>query len=58
MQGFNHQADVRNDAFAQQQQNKQVQSDNFVDYVLDCSRLYSGNTRVSVGSNCPNRQTF
>ena len=58
MEAFKSQADHRNGEVAIQQQNKQVQSDNFVDYVLDCSRIYSGAKRVSVGSNCPNRQTF
>jgi hypothetical protein len=58
MKSFARQGEARNQAFAEQQYNKQVQSDNFVDHVLDCSRLYSGNNRVSVGNDCPNRQTF
>ncbi len=50
--------DLHNAQFRQGQYDKQRRSDNFVDYVLDCQRAYSGGNRVSVGSNCPNRQTF
>ena len=58
MKNFALQGQARNQAFNQQQYNKQVQSDDFVDHILDCSRLYSEGNRVSVGNNCPNRQTF
>ena len=50
--------DVSRQRFVEGQFRKQQQTDNFVDHVLDCQRVYSGNTRVSVGSNCPNRQTY
>lgn len=49
--------DVRNMQFQAGQYRKQRNNDNYVDYILDCSRAYSGTTRVSSG-NCPNRQTF
>jgi hypothetical protein len=39
------------------QYQKQNNSDNYVDFILDCQRAYDGNVRVS-SSNCPNRQTF
>jgi hypothetical protein len=58
MKSFALQGEARNQTFNEQQYNKQVQSDNFVDHILDCSRLYSEGNRVSVGNNCPNRQTF
>lgn len=58
MKSFALQGEARNKAFKDQQYDKQVQSDNFVDHILDCSRLYSEGNRVSVGNNCPNRQTF
>jgi len=53
-------ADKRNLAFREHIYQKQRNSDNFVDYVLDCSRYYnqSGTSRISVGGNCPNRQTL
>jgi hypothetical protein len=47
----------RNIRFQIGQYQKQRNNDNFVDYVLDCQRAYSGNNRVSAG-NCPNRQTY
>lgn len=49
--------DNRNDAFVKGQYAKQRHNDDYVDMILDCQRLSSGDTRVSVGSNCPNRQT-
>jgi hypothetical protein len=48
---------VRNEQFAQGQYQKQQNKENYVDYILDCQRAYSGNTRVSAG-NCANRQTW
>jgi hypothetical protein len=52
-------ADDRARKFAASQYRKQSNNDNFVDYVLDCTRFYNseGTFRVS-GTNCPNRQTF
>ena len=41
-----------------QQYQKQRNNDNFVDHILDCQRAYGTNGRISVGSNCPNRQTY
>lgn len=58
MANFKQQGDARNQAFKAGQFQKQHHSDDFVDFVSDCSRLYSGNTRVSIGANCPNRQTY
>jgi hypothetical protein len=57
MSAMQQQADVRTGAFEASQYRKQNNSDNEVDYILDCQRSYSGNVRVS-SSNCPNRQTF
>ena len=48
--------DTSNERFAASQYAKQRHSDDYVDFILDCQRLYSGQERVSVG-NCPNRQT-
>ena len=52
-------ADLRSMRFNEHEFTKQRNNDNFVDYVLDCTRFYnsSGTFRVS-GTNCPNRQTF
>lgn len=50
--------DIRNQQFKEHLFQKQHQSDDFVDYIVGCQRAYSGNNRVSVGSNCPNRQTY
>ena len=50
-------ADLRNEQFRTGQYEKQRRSDNFVDYVLDCSRYYGTSSRLSVGNNCPDRQT-
>jgi len=49
--------EIRNQNFNEHLYQKQHNTDNFVDYVLDCQRAYSGNYRVS-GGNCPNRRTF
>jgi len=52
-------ADQRSIAFNAHENQKQSNTDNFVDYVLDCSRAYSGGGTVRVSSaSCPNRQTF
>jgi hypothetical protein len=48
----------RNGEFQAHMYNKQQQNEDFIDYVLDCQRLYSGGNRLSVGGNCPNRQTW
>jgi hypothetical protein len=52
-------ADLRNLRFNQHEYTKQRNTDDFVDYVLDCSRFYNsqGTFRVS-GTSCPNRQTM
>ncbi len=57
MASFERGRDIRAERFREGQYQKQRNSDNYVDYILDCQRAYSGNARVSVG-NCPNRQTF
>jgi hypothetical protein len=57
MASAQHGYDVHNDQFRRGQFQKQSRNDDFVDYVLDCQRAYSGSVRVSVGYNCPNRQT-
>jgi len=46
--------DIRNRNFVVGQYNRQHASDDFVDYILDCTRMQHG---VSVGSNCPDPQT-
>ena len=48
----------RNANFRDQQYQKQRNNDNFVDHVLDCQRAYGTDSRISVGANCPNRQTY
>jgi hypothetical protein len=58
MTSMQHEADVRTGNFVLGQYRKQRNNDNFVDYVLDCQRLYGSAGRVSVGTNCPNRQTY
>jgi hypothetical protein len=50
-------ADRRDIKFEAGQYQKQNNTDNYVDFILDCQRSYSGNVRVS-DSSCPNRQTF
>jgi hypothetical protein len=50
--------ETRNANFKEQQYQKQRNNDNFVDHILDCQRAYGTNGRISVGSNCPNRQTY
>ena len=57
MDSFQRGRDVSTEVFKRGQYRKQSNNDNYVDYILDCQRAYSGNERVSVG-NCPNRQTF
>jgi len=57
MASFERGRDIRAERFKDGQYQKQRNSDNYVDHILDCQRSYSGNARVSVG-NCPNRQTF
>lgn len=57
MTSFQQGADRRKAQFVAGQYRKQNTNDNYVDYILDCQRAYSGTTRVSSG-NCPNRQTF
>jgi len=54
MKSMQGQADARRYQFQEGQFRKQHASDDFVDHVLDCYRLQNG---VSVGRNCPNRQT-
>jgi hypothetical protein len=54
MGSMQRQQDIRNMNFAAGQYNKQHATDDFTDYILDCTRLRYG---VSVGSNCPARQT-
>jgi hypothetical protein len=49
-------ADRRDIQFEEGQYRKQNNSDNYVDYILDCQRAYVGDVRIS-SSNCPNRQT-
>ena len=49
--------DKSNARFVAGQYAKQRHNDDYVDMILDCQRLYSGDTRLSVGGNCPNRQT-
>jgi hypothetical protein len=57
MNSMQQQRDVRNLNFAVGQYNKQHASDNFVDYVLDCTRL-SNNVSVSgPHGSCQDRQT-
>ncbi|MDQ6683827.1 MAG: hypothetical protein M3Z16_01755 [Pseudomonadota bacterium] len=58
MSNFQKQGEARNQAFKAGQYQKQHHSDDFVDFISDCSRIYSGNERLSVGANCPNRQTY
>jgi hypothetical protein len=52
-------AELRTMRFNEHLNTKQRNTDNFVDYVLDCTRFYNtqGTFRVS-GTSCPNRQTF
>ncbi len=57
MASAQHGYDIQRDRFRQGQFQKQSRNDDFVDYVLDCQRAYSGTNRVSAGYNCPNRQT-
>jgi hypothetical protein len=48
----------RNNEFAAHEYQKQNNKENEVDFILDCQRLYDNNNElVSVGANCPNRQT-
>jgi len=58
MDNFAAEGVARDRTFTKQQYTRQQHSDNFVDYVLDCQRIYNGNSRVSVGNLCPNRQTL
>jgi hypothetical protein len=50
--------DAHNEQFREHIYDKQRQSDDFVDHVLDCQRAYYSDGRISLGSNCPNRQTY
>jgi hypothetical protein len=54
MKSMQQEADVRRYRFVEGQYNKQHAADDFVDHVLDCTRLQNG---VSAGYNCPYRQT-
>jgi hypothetical protein len=62
MAGMEAVRENRDIQFHQHMYDKQKQNEDFVDYVLDCQRLYSSNpsevSRLSVGGNCPNRQTW
>jgi hypothetical protein len=52
-------ADDRARKFAASQYRKQSNNDDFVDYVLDCTRFYNDERTFRVsGTNCPNRQTM
>jgi len=52
-------ADLRTERFNAQENRKQTNTDNVVDHVLDCTRVYSNDNSVRVsGANCPNRQSW
>ena len=57
MAGVQQQGENRRAQFQNQQFRKTQNKEDYVDFILDCQRAYSGNNRVSVG-NCPNRETF
>jgi hypothetical protein len=57
MASFQRQADVRNSNFAQSQVNKQRASDNFVDYILDCTRLSNHVSVSGPNGSCQDRQS-
>ena len=54
MQGIEDQRAGRQIAFEDRMYNKQFATDNFVDHILDCTRL---SNNVSVGGICGDRQT-
>jgi hypothetical protein len=55
MHSMQRQQDIRNERFVVGQYNKRWATDNFIDYITDCTRLRNG---YSVGGNCQNRQTL
>ncbi len=57
MQSMQQGRDTRDIQFKDGQYRKQQNKEDYVDYILDCQRLYGGNTRVDVG-NCQSRQTW
>lgn len=54
MQSFQRKQDARNVQVGAGEYRKRWNTENFLDHVLDCTRM---NNEVSVGGNCPARQT-